>query len=77
MEIYKIQWGVLKYKNMQAAISDKVLYSTGNYIQYPVINRNGKEYKKKECLYVYNWVSLLHSRDWHSIVNQLYFKKFF
>ena len=28
--------------------------------------------EKKECLYVYNWVTLLYSRDWHSIVNQLY-----
>ena len=33
-------------------ISNKVLlHSTGNYIQYPVINHNGKEYKKK-CMYV-------------------------
>ena len=30
-----------------------LLYSTGNRIQYPVINHKGKEYKK-ECLYVYN-----------------------
>ena len=31
-------------------ISNKVLlYSTGNYIQYPVINHNGKEYAK-ECI---------------------------
>jgi len=29
-------------------INNKVLsYSTGNYIQYPVINHNGKEYGKK------------------------------
>ena len=28
-------------------------YSTGNYIQYPVINHNGKEYEK-ECIYMYN-----------------------
>ena len=29
-------------------INNKVLlYSTGNYIEYPVINRNGKEYKKR------------------------------
>ena len=29
-------------------INNKVLmYSTGNYIQYPVISRNGKEYKKE------------------------------
>ena len=35
-------------------INNKVLLcSTGNYIQYPVINHNGKEYKE-ECLYVYN-----------------------
>ena len=31
-----------------------VLYSTGNYIPYPVVNHNGKEYKNKDCLYVYN-----------------------
>ena len=28
-----------------------LLYSTENYIQYPMINHNGKEYKK--CMYVY------------------------
>ena len=29
-------------------ISTKILlYSTGNYIQYPVINHNGKEYFQK------------------------------
>ena len=31
-------------------INNKVLLcSTGNYIQYPVINHNGKEYEK-ECI---------------------------
>ena len=35
-------------------INNKVLlYRSGNYIQYPVINHNGKEYRK-ECIYVYN-----------------------
>ena len=35
-------------------IKNKVLlYSTGNHIQYPVINRNGKEYEK-ECIHMYN-----------------------
>ena len=24
------------------------MYSTGNYIEYPVINHNGKEYKKRK-----------------------------
>ena len=36
-------------------INNKVLlYSTGNYIHYPVINHNGKEYKK-ECVYIYKY----------------------
>ena len=34
-------------------IDNKVLlYCTGNYIQYPMINHNGKEYEK-ECMYMY------------------------
>ena len=34
-------------------INNKVLlYSTGNYIQYPVINHNRKEYEKEYvCMY--------------------------
>ena len=33
-------------------INNKVLlYSTGKYIQYPMINRNRKEYEK-ECVYM-------------------------
>ena len=36
-------------------INNKVLlYSTGNYIQYPMINHNGKEYEKEECIHMYN-----------------------
>ena len=35
-------------------ISYSVLpYGTANYVQYLVINHNGKEYKE-ECMYVYN-----------------------
>ena len=38
-------------------INNKVLlYSTGNYIQYPVINHNGKEYEK-EYIYIYMYVA--------------------
>ena len=34
-------------------INNKVLiYSTGNYIQYPVTNYNGKEYKQNVCMYI-------------------------
>ena len=54
--------------------SEVLLYSTGNSFQYPVINHNGKEYKK-QCLYMYNWITLLYSRREHNIVNQLYFNK--
>ena len=37
-------------------INNKVLlYSTENYIQYPMINHNGKEYKK-ECIYIYIYI---------------------
>ena len=32
-------------------INSNVLYNTENYIQYPVINHNGKEYEK-EYIYV-------------------------
>ena len=37
-------------------IHNKVLlYSTGNYIQCPVINHNGKEHEKEcVCIYMYN-----------------------
>ena len=31
--------------------NEDLLYNTGNYIQYPVISHNGKEYEK-ECIYV-------------------------
>ena len=33
-------------------MNNKVYYSIGNYIQYPVINHNGKEYGK-ECIYIF------------------------
>ena len=36
-------------------VNNKVLlYSTENYIQYSMINHNGKEYLKKERIYMYN-----------------------
>ena len=38
-------------------INNKVLlYSTGNYSQYPVINHHGKEYEK-EYIYIYIYIS--------------------
>ena len=53
-------------------INNKALmYITGNYIQYPIINHYGKEYVK-EKIYVY----LNHNRNEHNTVNQLYLNTF-
>ena len=35
-----------------------ILDSTGNYIQYPIINQNGKEYEKE---YLYICVALVYT----------------
>ena len=52
--------------------NDRVLlYSTGDYIQHPLINHNGKEYLKKVYIYIYiyiyvcmyNRTTLLYSRN--------------
>ena len=47
------EFGISRCKLLyRECINNKVLlYSTGNYIQYPVINHNGKEYEK-ECIYI-------------------------
>ena len=41
--------------------NEVLLYGPGNYT-YLVINYNGKEYEK-ECTYMYNWITLLYSRN--------------
>ena len=48
-----LEFGISRCKLLYIEwINNKVLlYSTGNYIQYPVINHNGKEYEK-EYIYV-------------------------
>ena len=53
-------------------INNKVLlYSTGSYIQYPVISHNGKEYEKE---YICITQSLCCTPE-TNIVNQLYFSQ--
>lgn len=50
-------WGFLdvNYYIKIYSMDEKVLvYSTGSYIQYQVINHNGKESLKKNMCYVYN-----------------------
>ena len=47
------EFGVNRSKVLRIEwINKDLLSSTGNYIQYPVINHNGKKYEK-ECIYVY------------------------
>ena len=48
------EFGINRYKRLYIDLTNnKVLkYSTGNYIQYLVINHNGKEYEKEHtCMY--------------------------
>ena len=61
-----------------------LLYSTGNYIQSHRIDHDRQGYNKEYThthtqthTYIV-WVTLLYGRNWHDIVNQLYFnfKKF-
>ena len=57
-------------------INKVLLYSTGNYIQYPVINHNGKEYTYMYIIYIFITESLFSIAELkHNIVNQLYFHK--
>ena len=55
IESYNWEFGISRCKLLYIGwINNKVLlYSTGNYIQYLVMNPNGKEYKKG-CVYMYN-----------------------
>ena len=43
------EFGVSRYKLSYRECRDNkvLLYTTGNYAQYPVIDHNGKEYEKK------------------------------
>ena len=43
-----------------------LLYNTGNYIQYPVINHSGKEYEK-ECVCVCVYILFFDSFPLHVV----------
>ena len=46
--------GVTKESDMTEQVNNKdLLYSTGNYIHYLVINYNGKELKKYRYIHIY------------------------
>ena len=56
-------------------ISNKILlYSTENYIQYPMINHNGKEYFKKEYniyihTHIYTYICITESLCCTAVIN--------
>ena len=54
------EFGISRFKLIYILtewINNKVLlYSTGNYIQYPVINHNGKEFLKRMCVCIYIYI---------------------
>ena len=77
----EIDWGfgigtcTLRY--MELMVSGALLHSTENSTQYSVIIDVGKESEREwMCVRVY-LNPLLHSRNCHKLVNQLYFKKTF
>ena len=53
------EFGISRCKLLYTGwINNKVLlYSTGNYIQYPVISHNGKEYEKVYT-YIYIYIHI-------------------
>ena len=71
------EFGVSKCKLLHLDwISNEVLLcSTGNYIQPPRLDDDGKYYLKKECTYMTMSLCCIR-RNWH-ILNQLYFNKKF
>ena len=44
------EFGISGCKVLYIDWINKILYSTGKYIQYPVINHNGKEYEICMCI---------------------------
>ena len=51
------EFGISRRKLLSIGwINNKVLlWSTGNYIPYPIINHNGKEYEK-EYIYIFIYI---------------------
>ena len=56
------EWDGLGVCHQQIQTGIYKMGKQGSYTQYPVINHNGKEYRK-ECVFMYNWVTLLQSSN--------------
>ena len=52
-----------KLLHLEWITNEILLYSTRNYIQSLWIDYDGREYKKKNVLYLYDWVTFLYSRN--------------
>lgn len=56
--------------------NETLLCSTGNSIQFPGIDHDGRQHTEKNAhIRVYDWVTLLGSRNQHNTVNQPHFHK--
>ena len=70
-----------KLLHLEWVSNEVLLYSTRNHIQSPAIDLMGDNMRKRIhiythiCIYVHDSVTLLYSRNWHNIVNQLHFNK--
>ena len=64
-----------KLLHLEWISNEVLLYRTGKFIQSPGVDHDGNNIKK--CIYMYDWVTWLYSRNWHNIVKQLYFNKKF
>ena len=52
--------GIKRVRHDLVTEQQQQLYSTENYIQYPMINHNGKEYERMYLMY--NGITLLYSK---------------
>ena len=69
------EFGVSRCKpwHLEWISNEAPLYSTGNYVRV-LLGQNMLEDNMRKGMYicVYDWVTLLYSRNWHNTVNQLY-----
>ena len=66
------EFGVSRCKLLEWMSNEVLLYRRGNYIQFLGIEYD-KDSVRKKCIYMYDWVTMLYSRNWHNTVNLLYF----
>ena len=59
---------------IECLANGELLYSTGNSPLYSVMVYMQRNLKKNGCVCMYNWITLLYSRNYQNTVNQLYLK---